>query len=87
MKILITYDLRLLGSRFVRLKQIINDNFPNRWHSFDTSYIVSTDLTTEQVRDLLLPALNVHDSVLVTELGNNWSGIGISEKNRLLLES
>ncbi|MFV9475312.1 hypothetical protein ACM5Q9_12915 [Advenella sp. RU8] len=87
MKILITYDLRLLGSRFARLKEIIDEHFPNRWHCFDTSYVVSTDLDPNQVRDLLLPALNVNDCLLVSELGSNWAGIGISEKNRQLLES
>jgi len=87
MKILITYDLRLLGSRFTRLKEIIDEHFPHRWHCFDSSYVVSTDLDTNQVRDLLLPALSVNDCLLVSELGSNWAGIGISEKNRLLLES
>ncbi|MBV4396162.1 hypothetical protein KU392_02680 [Advenella alkanexedens] len=86
MKILIACDLRLLGSRFTRLKEIIDEHFPNRWHCFDSSYIVSTDLDVNQVRDLLLPALSVNDCLLVSELGNNWAGIGISEKNRLLLE-
>lgn len=86
MRIFIGYDIRLLGDRFAQLKEIIDQNFPNRWHSFDTSYIVSTELTVQQVRDLILPALNTNDTVLVAELGKEWLGIGLSEKNRNLLD-
>lgn len=86
MIIFIGYDIRLLGDRFAEFKNIIDVNFPNRWHSFDTSYIVSTALTVHEVRDLLLPALNTNDSVLVAELGKEWLGIGLSEKNRNLLD-
>lgn len=86
MRIFIGYDIRLLGDRFAQLKEIIVQNFPNRWHSFDTSYIVSTELTVQQVRDLILPALNTNDTVLVAELGKEWLGIGLSEKNRNLLD-
>lgn len=86
MRIFIGYDSRLLGDRFANLKKIIDKNFPNRWHSFDSSYIVSTELSVLQVRDLLLPALNTNDSLLVAELGKEWLSIGLSEKNRNLLD-
>jgi len=86
MKVLITYDRRLLGTRFTKLKQLIDEHFPSRWHCYDSSYIVATNLGVTQVRELLLPALDTNDSLLVIELGNKWAGIGLSEKNRSWLD-
>ena len=66
--VLIAYDLHKLGQRYTALRTLITTTFPGSWNCLESTFIVNTNWTPVQVRDLLMTALDSNDELLVVAL-------------------
>jgi hypothetical protein len=75
--LLIGYDLNKTGKDYEGLIREIKETFDTWWHHLDSTWIVVTDLTPVQVRDLLTPHIDADDEILVARLSTPaaWRGI------------
>lgn len=79
-RLLIAYDLHKLGQRYAALRKLVHDNFHTRWACLESTFIVITPMTPAQVRDLLSPALDRNDELLVIELvASSWATLGFPQ--------
>lgn len=77
--VLIAYDLHKLGQRYSDLRERIKANFPTHWACLESTFIVETDRTAAQVRDVCSPALDGNDELLVIALASSgWATHGMS---------
>lgn len=76
--ILISYDLHKLGQRYTGLRDLIKRTFPGYWACLDSTFIVRTNMTCGQVRDVCASQLDANDSLLVIEVGPGWATLGMS---------
>lgn len=78
--VLIAYDLHKLGQRYEKLRTLIHNSFPNRWYCLESTFIVVTDMTPAQVRDLCSPALDSNDELLVVGVQPSaWTTRGMAD--------
>lgn len=78
-KILFGYDLnkQAKSSEYEDLIKKIKETFPNYWHCLDSTWIVVTELSPTQVRDLLSPFLDSNDEMFVADITGKaaaWRG-------------
>jgi hypothetical protein len=66
---LIGYDLNKTGQNYKTLIDKI-ETFGIRWHHLDSTWIVKSDQTAAQIRDLLKPLIDSNDELLVVQLSN-----------------
>lgn len=64
----INYDLVKPGRNYDSLIRAIKDLSGSWCHPVESSWIVSTSLTSKQVRDRLVPHIDSNDKLLVAEL-------------------
>lgn len=76
---LIGYDLNKKGQDYDGLISKIKE-FPNWWHHLDSTWIIKTNKTSVEVRDLLLPYIDNNDELLVVHLSGEGAWIGFNEK-------
>lgn len=77
--ILITYDLRAPGRNYNELYEGIKA-LGSWWHCLDSNWIVSTNLTTVQVRDRLAVYLDGNDKLLVVALAGQGAWVGFDKE-------
>lgn len=78
--VLIAYDLHKLGQRYTALRNLIITTFPGSWNCLESTFIVSTNWTPAQIRDLLKSELDANDELIVVALvKNGWSTWGMSK--------
>ncbi len=78
--VLIAYDLHKIGQRYTALRKIVTTRFPVRWACLESTFIVATNLSPSQVRDLLSPALDANDELLVVALlSASWATLGFTK--------
>lgn len=65
----ICYDLNRPGQNYAGLIDAIKKLSSNWWHCLDSTWLVRTSLTTEQVRDKLSPHMDKNDELLVMACG------------------
>ena len=78
-KILFGYDLNKQAKRseYTKLIDAIKAAFPNYWHCLDSTWIVETTASPEQVRDWLSPQLDANDELFVVDITGKpaaWQG-------------
>lgn len=78
--LLITYDLHQLGQRYANLRAQVRRNFPDAWEHLQSVFIIKTNMTPVQVRDLLMQSLDSNDKLLVVALvKHGWATWGVSK--------
>jgi hypothetical protein len=72
---LIGYDLRRPGQDYKDLIEAIK-NLGAWWHCLDSTWIIKSNLTAEQIRDNLTPYIDDNDKLLVVKLFREaaWTG-------------
>lgn len=78
--VLIAYDLHKLGQRYEKLRTLIKASFPTKWFCLESTFIVVTDMTPAQVRDLCMSALDSNDELLAVGLAPSaWATWGMAD--------
>ncbi|MEC5395253.1 CRISPR-associated protein Cas2 [Bergeyella sp. RCAD1439] len=77
--ILIGYDLNSTGQNYESLIEAIKE-FGIWWHCLDSTWIIKTSLTPEQIRDKLLLKIDANDELLVVELVRNAAWYGFNKE-------
>jgi len=72
----ICYDLNRPGKDYSSLIDAIKSAFPAYWHHLDSTWLVRSNLSCVEVRDLLTPHMDSNDELLVITLGGEaaWRG-------------
>ena len=76
--LLFGYDLNKAGQDYAGLIADIKQTFPTYWHCLDSTWIVSTDWTTVQLRDWLWSRMDSNDEVFVVDITGKpaaWAGL------------
>ena len=70
-----TYDLNSEGQKYedviATIKDVSNNNYCSYWKS---SYLISSDLTQDQIADRVIPYLDKNDSLIIIEVTKNYQG-------------
>ncbi|WP_326645067.1 hypothetical protein OG884_12060 [Streptosporangium sp. NBC_01755] len=76
--LLIGYDLNRPGQDYSSLIKEIKA-FETWWHHLDSTWIVRTSKTTNEVRDVLKQHIDSGDELLVAELTGNAAWVGFNQ--------
>ena len=76
---LIGYDLMKQGQDYDALIEAIK-KIGNWWHCLDSTWIVKTNLNSEQIRDYLIPKIDNNDRLLVVRLKRESAWIGFEKE-------
>ncbi|MFA4975834.1 MAG: CRISPR-associated protein Cas2 [Thermodesulfovibrionales bacterium] len=73
---LITYDLNRPGQKYNELYEAIK-KIGTWWHCLDSNWIVKSNSSAAQIRDLLTPHMDSNDALLVAHLSGEaaWKGL------------
>lgn len=72
---MISYDLDSSEQKYTDLKECIETQISIKWYHYQESlYIVRSSLTPYEIMKKLEPFIDPNDSIIVTEIANNWSG-------------
>lgn len=78
--ILISYDLNTPGQDYDKLIEKLK-SYGTYWHHLDSFWIIKTNQTYEQVRDIMETYLDNNDELLVIDItGDPAAWAGFSEK-------
>jgi hypothetical protein len=77
---LIGYDLNKTGQNYKDLIEKIKATFTYWWHHLDSTWIVKSNLTAAQIRDLLKPFIDSNDELLVAGLTGESAWTGFDER-------
>lgn len=79
----IGYDLNKEGKNYAAKNKKLTDNiikkFPTYWHNLDSTWIVVSNLTCEQIRDALIIDLDKNDELLVVKCSGDGAWIGFND--------
>ncbi|WP_154826524.1 hypothetical protein [Clostridium butyricum] len=71
----ISYDLHDPGQKYQKLHDLIVKVSNNRWsHALESTYIIKSDKTPEQIYNVLSRALDSNDDILIAEITPNYYG-------------
>jgi hypothetical protein len=73
---MIGYDLNKSDKDYEHLINKIKETFGTWWHHLDSTWIVKSNLTAVQIRDMLQPFIDNNDELLVASLDgvSAWTG-------------
>jgi len=74
---LIGYDLDKPGQDYSNLIAAIK-KFGTWWHQLDSTWIVKSDLNSEEIRDYLVPHIDKNDKLLVVKLSGEGAWFGFN---------
>jgi hypothetical protein len=77
---LIGYDLHKSVKDYDDLITSIESSFPTRWHELDSTWIVRTDSTADEILERLKLHIHAGDELLVTKLVQKGAWVGFSEQ-------
>lgn len=77
---IIGYDLNKTGQDYNALTDKIKITFTIWWHHLDSTWIVKSNLSAAQIRDILKPFIDSNDELLVTSLNGESAWTGFNEK-------
>ena len=69
----VTYDLKKPGQSYAKLYEVLK-NSPKWWHFLQSTWLIQTNESAQQLYDRLKPHLDPNDFVLVIEIRNNAQG-------------
>jgi hypothetical protein len=75
---LIGYDLRKPGQDYKDLIEAIK-KLGTWWHCLDSTWIIKSNLSAEQIRDKLTPHIDANDKLLVVKLFREAAWIGFDK--------
>lgn len=79
---MISYDLDTPGQKYSDLKECIEKDISSAWcHYQESMYLVRSSFTPYEMVKKLEPFIDSNDSVIITEITNNWNG-WITKKQR-----
>ena len=84
---LIGYDLNKSGQDYKELIDKIKSTFTYWWHHLDSTWIVKSNLTAVQIRDLLIPYIDSNDELLVVSLTGESAWEGFNDAGSKWLKS
>jgi hypothetical protein len=76
---LIGYDLNKSGQDYSTLIEKIK-LVGSWWHCLDSTWIVKSDLSAAQIRDMLIPFIDTNDELLVATLTGEAAWKGFSKQ-------
>jgi hypothetical protein len=74
---MVGYDLNRPGKDYTTLIERLK-SFPNWWHYLDSTWLIKTDMSAVQVRDLLWAVMDQTDELLVIDVTDRpmaWAGL------------
>ena len=72
---MISYDLNKSGQNYNDLYEAIKKSSDGVWmHYLDSTWLIRTQLSTEQVYERIKPCLDDNDNFLIIEVKNNYYG-------------
>ncbi|PKM27771.1 MAG: SinR family protein [Gammaproteobacteria bacterium HGW-Gammaproteobacteria-12] len=73
---MIGYDLNTPGKDYTKLIDAIKKAYPNWWHCLDSTWLVNTTSSAQQIRDHLKQFIDGNDKLLVATMGKGaaWTG-------------
>ncbi len=71
---LVTYDLNRPGQQYATLYEGIK-SLGTHWHCLDSTWLLKTSYSTEQVRDHLKKFIDTNDKLLVVDF-DGWAATG-----------
>jgi len=74
---IIGYDLRRPGQDYTNLENAIK-GFATWWHNLDSTWLVTTHWSAEQIRDDLMQHIDANDKLLVAKLSGEAAWYGFS---------
>ena len=74
MIILITYDLNKPGKNYMPLFKAIKDISGTWWHSLTSVWLIKTDQSPAQIKNLLLNCIDSNDELFVVRVTSNYAG-------------
>ena len=76
---LIGYDLMKQGQDYDALVEEIK-KIGDWWHCLDSTWIVKTNLDSQQIRDRLIPKIDNNDRLLVVRLKQEAAWVGFKKE-------
>ncbi len=71
----ISYDLHEPGQKYKELHGLIVKASNDRWaHILDSTYIIQSSSSAEQIYNYLSEALDKNDKIFISEVTQNYSG-------------
>lgn len=78
--LLVGYDLNRPGQDYERLIAALKGE-GTWWHHLDSTWLVETDKTAVELRNLLRGFIDDDDELLVIDVsGRNWAGSGFADR-------
>lgn len=77
---IIGYDLNKTGQDYTDLIDKIKATFSTWWHHLDSTWIVKSDLSAEQIRTFLVTHIDSNDELLIASLTGESAWSGFNEK-------
>ncbi|MEK7603720.1 MAG: hypothetical protein AAB461_01195 [Patescibacteria group bacterium] len=74
MIILVTYDLNKSSKNYMPLFQAIKNISGTWWHSLTSVWLVKTDLSPAQIKNILLPHVDSNDELFVVRVTSDYAG-------------
>lgn len=78
--LLVGYDLRQPGQNYAPLVDQLRSH-GTWWHHLDSTWLVRTELTPIQLRNVLRGLIDSSDEILVIDVsGRSWAGAGFEDR-------
>jgi len=84
---MITYDLNKQGQKYEKVYQAIKDSALNWCHYWDSTWLIKSSLTVQQVADKITPHIDSNDRLIVIEVKNNYQGWMTEEQWKRIREN
>jgi hypothetical protein len=76
---LVGYDLNKPGQYYTKLINALQA-YPNWWHHLDSTWVIKSALTTEQIRNDLKQHIDASDELLVVRLSGEAAWYGFNQE-------
>lgn len=70
---IVSYDLNRPGQNYAGLYEALK-SFEDWWHYLDSTWLLDTGRSAQQIYDRLAPVLDSNDSILVIRVGRDYQG-------------
>jgi hypothetical protein len=76
---IVGYDLNKPGQAYTDLIEALKA-YPNWWHYLDSTWVLKSNQTTEQIRNHLQQFIDRNDELLVVRLSGEGAWIGFNQE-------